>query len=308
VSAAAAGLIGVSAAAAGSTAGSKLLLHSVAQETDRFLLFVRHDVDANPNERPFVRIVSSREELNRWLQDNSPALQWLQVEGLLSDREAWVLAAQGRSDTPLDVVLSEPGSEFSNLYRLVDVRAVRDVRVSIHASPAFLKAVRLAASLGLPVRLLPGQPSPEIVEELAAALAFYLHDPMVDAPIEFFHSSLAWMRRTPTASLWIILEEDPAIFQHYHHLNDGQSLCRAVMPTSEGDLDFVARHLRKLIDAGAECASCPWVELCQGYFKWPEPTYSCAGVKRLFATLQAAADEIEQDLSAYRGKIEIYHE
>jgi hypothetical protein len=270
----------------------------MAQEIDQSLLFLRHEVEPNPNERPFVRIVSTREELNRWLHNSPPELQWLQVEGLLGDGDAWALAAQGRSAIPLDVFLSEPGSEFSDLYRLVDVRSVRDVRVSIRASPGFLKAVRLAASLGLPIRLLPGQPTPEAVEELGAALAFYLHDPMVDAPIEFFHSALAWMRSAPSGSLWIILEEDPALFQHHYQLNDEQSLLRAVKPSSKEGLDFVASHLRKLIDSGAECASCPWVELCQGYFKWPEPGYSCAGVKQLFATLQAAAAEIEQDLSA----------
>jgi hypothetical protein len=41
------------------------------------------------------------------------------------------------------------------------VRSVRDVRVSMPAAPGFLRALRLAASLGLPVRLLPGQPSAE---------------------------------------------------------------------------------------------------------------------------------------------------
>ena len=79
------------------------------------------------------------------------------------------LAAQGAGDIPLDVVLSAPGSEFADLYRLVDVLAVRDVRVSMPATPRFLKAVRLAASLGLPVRLLPGQPSTEAVNELASS-------------------------------------------------------------------------------------------------------------------------------------------
>ncbi len=65
----------------------------------------------------------------------------------------------------------------------------------------------------MPVRLLPGQPSAEAAKELEEALEFYLHDPMVDAPIEFFHSALASMRGAPTGSLWRVLEEDPAIYQ-----------------------------------------------------------------------------------------------
>ena len=163
--------------------------------------------------------------MNRWQHDRSPGLQWIQVEGLSGDSDTWAFAAQGTGAIPLDVVLSAPGREFSDLYRLVDVLAVRDVRVSVPATPGFLKAVRLAASLGLPVRLLPGQPSAETIAELAEALAFYLHDPMVEAPIEFFHSALAWMRGSPIGSLWIVFEEDPAVFRHYD--SEGRSNCPA---------------------------------------------------------------------------------
>jgi hypothetical protein len=274
----------------------------VPQEIDKPLIFLRADLDERAGDWPFVVIVRSNDELNRWLHDSSPALQWIQVEGLLADPEAWAFAAQGAGDIPLDVVLFAPGSEFADLYRLVDVLAVRDVRASMPATPGFLKAVRLAASLGLPVRLLPGQPSAEAVEELAEALTLYLHDPMVEAPIEFFHSALAWMRGAQTGSLWIIFEEDPAAFRHYH--SDGRPrLPRATQPSAEESLrDFVKSHLATLVDEGAECATCPWQALCQGYFKWPDPAYSCHGVKQLFATLRAAADEIEQDLTAFEAQ------
>ena len=146
----------------------------VSQEVDNPLIFLRADSEERPGDRPFVVIVRSREELSRWLHDRSSALQWIQVEGLLSDADAWASAAQGAGDIPLDVVLSAPGSEFADLYRLVDVLAVRDVRVSMPATPRFFKAVRLAASLGLPVRLLPGQPSTKAVEELAAGFGPFI--------------------------------------------------------------------------------------------------------------------------------------
>ena len=241
--------------------------------------------------------------MSRWLHDCSPALQWIQVDGLLSDPDAWALAAQGGGDIPVDVVISAPGSEFADLYRLVDVLAVRDVRVSMPATPRFLKAVRLAASLGLPVRLLPGQPSTEAVNELGAALDLYLHDPMVETPIEFFHSALAWMRGAQAGSLWTITEEDPAIFRHYD--TDGRpGLPRTTQPLWDATSlqDFVTSHLARLISEGAECTTCPWQQLCQGYFKWPDPSYSCHGVKQLFATLRAAADEIERDLAAHEAQ------
>jgi hypothetical protein len=72
-------------------------------------------------ESPFVVIVRRLDELIRWLREPPEGLQWLQVEGLLGDREAWSLAAQGVSDVPLDIIHSAPGAEFGDLYRLVEV-------------------------------------------------------------------------------------------------------------------------------------------------------------------------------------------
>jgi hypothetical protein len=248
----------------------------------------------HPGDGPFVAIVRDREHLGVWLGDRSPALQWIEVEGLLHDFEVWTLAAEDAGEVPLDVVLVEPAREFSDLYRLVDVRAGRDVRVSIPAKPGFLKAVRLAASLGLPVRLLPGQPTAEVLDELQEALAFYLRDSMVEAPIEFFHSALAWLTGAPTGSLWRVLEEDPSVYQ--------RDPARNFSSGTDPDQDFVSLFLEQLIAAGAECATCPWQEFCRGYFKWPDADYSCAGVKLLFSNLQAAVAEIEHDLSTFNPK------
>jgi hypothetical protein len=200
---------------------------------------------------------------------------------------------------PLDVVFSDPASEFSDLYRLVDVCAVRDVRVSMPAAPGFLKAVKLAASLRLPARILPGQPTPEVLAELTEALEFYLHGPMVEMPVEFFHSLLAIMCGADRGSLWMILEEDPAAFLHY----DAEG--HPELPRSGGFRSaeispgvFVEHHLKSLVEQGAECATCPWQQACRGYFKWPDPAYSCGGVKQLFSIIEAAADEIERDLAS----------
>jgi hypothetical protein len=269
----------------------------MSQGADQALTFLQTGSGKEPIDQPFVAVARSRDELSRWLHCPTPTLQWIQVEGVLGDSEVWSLAAQGADEIPLDVILSAPGSEFADLYRLVDVRAVRDVRVSMPAAPGFLKALRLAASLGLPARLLPGQPSTETLAELQEALEFYLRDPMVDAPIEFFHSALAWFRGAPTGSLWRILEEDPAIYQRSEAVEEP---CASEEPwAAEAARDFVPLFLEKLRQRGAECTTCPWQTLCEGYFKWPDLQYSCEGVKRLLFRLQAAAEEIEEDLSAY---------
>jgi hypothetical protein len=237
-----------------------------------------------------VAVVREVDAFARCLRAPAPGVEWLQVEGLILNPEVWALAAQGDVPIPLDVVLSDPAAEFSALYRLVDVRLVRSVHITIPTRPGFLKALRLAVSLLLPVRLLPGQPDPATLAELSEAAQFYLRDPMVETPVEFFHSLLATFRGMPSGTLWTFLEQDPGIFSH----RDARGEPR--QPT-----DFVETHLSGLIAAGAECLACRWCEVCAGYFKWPDPGYDCAGVKALFGTI-AAADEITRDLASHAAK------
>jgi hypothetical protein len=251
---------------------------------------------------PFVAVVRTRQELCRWLNNPLPDLRWLQVEGMLGDPEAWTEAAHGNSNIPFDVVVSDPALEFSHLYRLVDAYAVRAIRVTMPAAPGLAKAIRLAAALRLPVRVLPGQPSAEALEELNDALQFYLHEPTVEAPVEFFHSVLASMCDSDAGSLWTILEEDPDVFRHYD-ADERARVPRARDPDQSviTSARFVEDHLSRLIAQGAECATCPWQRPCSGYFKWSDPAYSCEGVKQLFFSIQTAANEIRQYVASFTG-------
>jgi hypothetical protein len=235
---------------------------------------------------PFFVIVKSREEFSHWLNHPHPDLVGIQVEDLINDPEVWALAAQGQRDTPLDVILKDPAGEFSALYRLADVRLVRPVRVTIPALPGLRKALRLAASLQLPVRVLPGQPDADSLLELTAAADFYLRDPMVDAPIEPFHSVFAGLRGMTEGDLWEFLDQDPALFSKPDE---------AGQPPQAPD--FVKNHFADLLRMGIQCSTCLWQDLCAGYFKWPDPAYDCDGVKSLFNLLESAAREITHDLA-----------
>jgi len=271
---------------------------SARQEPDSPILFLPSDVASVQSDGPFVAIVRSRAEFSQWLNNPPAGLQWLQVEGLLEDPDAWIPATQSASNVPLDVFVASPESQFSDLYRLVDVFAVRDVRVSMPASPGFLRALKVAIALRLPVRLLPGQPSPDLLTELTEAINFYLRDPLVETPVEFFHSVLAFMCGAGTGSLWMILEEDPALF--LHRGVDGGSTLPRVSDSPSPDLSpatFVATWFKRLVEQNAECVTCPWQQICQGYFKWPDPAYDCGGVKQLFSAIKAAADEMGRELA-----------
>jgi hypothetical protein len=250
-------------------------------------------------DQSFVAIVRNREELCRWLRDPLPGLNWLQVEGILGDSEAWMEAAHSGSDVSLDLILADPSSEFPELYKVVDISAVHDVRVTIQARPGLLKAVKLAAALRFPIRVLPGQPSADVLAELKQVLDFYLHEPGVEAPVEFFHSWFASLHGAEAGSLWMILEEDPAAYLQY----DINGQARLPRSGSFGAVEnfaaeFVENHLKSLLEQGAECAACPWQQSCRGYFKWPDRAYSCEGIKDLFSVIQAAADEIARDLAS----------
>jgi hypothetical protein len=267
-------------------------------EPDHSIAFLRAESVEAQGGRPFVAIVRTKDEFLRYLHDPPAGLQWLQVEGLLEDPDPWAQAAHGDSEVALDVLLVAPASEFSGLYRLVDVCAARQVRVSMPALPGFSKAVRLAAALRLPVRLLPGQPTPQVLSELAETLTFYLRDPMVEAPVEFFHSVLAFMCGAETGSLWTILEEDPALFLHQGR--DGSpdfSRFSGSFSFAGSVATFVESRLKSLIEQNAECAACPWQRICEGYFKCPDPAYACTGVKQLFAAIKEAANEMGLELA-----------
>jgi hypothetical protein len=250
-------------------------------------------------DQPFAAIVRSREELCRWLRDPLPGLRWLQVEGILGDSDAWIEAAHSGSDVSLDLILANPSSEFSDLYKVVDTCRVHDLRVTIQAGPGLLKAVKLAAALRFPIRVLPGQPKAGVLAELKEVLDFYLHEPAVEAPVEFFHSLLAGSHGADTGSLWMILEEDPAAFLQYD-INGQAKLPRSGLfgSVESSPAEFVENHLKSLVEQGAECATCPWHQSCRGYFKWPDPAYSCNGIKELFSVIQAAADEMARDLAS----------
>lgn len=258
----------------------------MSQQSDAHLAFLTAAAAEGQSGESCVVIVRTRDEFARWLRGPAPGVEWLQVECLLDDPEVWAMAAQGGSAVPLDVIVADPAAEFSMLYRLVDARIVRSVRVTLPAMPGFMKALRLAVSLQLPVRLLPGQPSAEVLAELDEAAEFYLRDPMVETPVEFFHSLLAALRGTETGTLWMMLEEDPKVF------------ARAA---PQRPRNFVEAQLARLVDQGAECATCHWQTLCAGYFKSPDPEYDCAGVKGLLARIESAADEIGRDLASHEN-------
>ena len=213
------------------------------------------------------------------------------------DRLLWVetslagALASGPEGPPLDVVLTDPATEAPRLYALARLLPFRRVRVSILARPGVGRAGLLAVALRFPVRLLPGQPRPEQVEELEAILDRFLHDPGASQPVEFFHSALARLLHGHPAGLWEVLELDPARFAFAGERGERD------VPVPPEEPGFVTAHVERLVAEGEECALCPFLAWCAGAFKWPRPGYDCAAVRRLLGRIEEAAASLRRDLS-----------
>ena len=177
----------------------------------------------------------------------------------------------------LDCVALHPGYGLYGYAKLLDNHPVR---ISIPVEPGFEKAVKLASSLQLAVRLKIGQPPPTLIESLARLLDDYLHKGMIAQPIECFHSLLLGLCRDEPVDLWAIQEEDPALVRYIDEQGTerlpGRLSGLACGPAPE---DFLADWSARLLAEGAECADCPFFAPCRGYFKWPRRGYDCTGVR-----------------------------
>ncbi len=235
-----------------------------------------------------MAVVDNVLDFTWWLQNATSRVQWIEAQNLIGVAEIWKLAARKETDVALDVVIEHPEKDFADLYRLVDVSKVRDVRVTIKTKPGFFKALKLATSLALPVRLLPVNMPRKGFEELEEALEFYLHNPGVEAPVEFFHSALAFMRGNETANFWRMVEDDPTVFERWD----------SVQPPSDAEEQFL-KYLKR---PDRDCRKCRWLDLCAGYFKQWDPNASCKGILRVYDRLKDAADEMDRDLSSMDGE------
>lgn len=208
---------------------------------------------------------------------------------------------------PVDLLLLDPVAELPWIYRAVPLFDRHPVRVTVPLVPGLARAVRLALSLGFPVRLAGYQPGAAALAEAAQALGEYLHNPAVAQPLEPFHGLLGALVHDagtgpspgpgpgPEAPvrLWELMECDPAQFRV---LDESGAPVPGVAP------DDLADFRAGLLAGGAECVGCPWFASCEGYFKWPRPDYDCTGVKGLFAGLAEAAAELRAGLDEYERR------
>jgi hypothetical protein len=160
--------------------------------------------------------------------------------------------------------------------------------------------VKLALSLNFAVKLEVTQPEPALIEELLQIANLYFHQTTVSKPVEFIHSIFwSFYNRNPV-TLWAIQEEDPARFRYITDLGV-ETLSRrlAGVESKYGVASFIREFTEELLSEKQECGDCAFFENCAGYFKWPRREYRCDGVKALFQTLRAAAEELRADIVSF---------
>ena len=221
------------------------------------------------------------------------ALQLLDVSADLQELEDW------HPGLPIEVVLADPEGEVMKLYRLCKLQRSHPVRVVIPLVDGFSKAVRVASFLQLPVKLEGAQPDATLIEELSETLDFFLHNKAVSQPIEYFSGLLTTVIHKHPVTLWDIQEESPRLVRY---VDDNGLETMARRPFIAQDIDLNSFHFeltKRVLSSEAECSSCEFFLNCGGYFKWPNPDYPCAGIKRVFHRLRNAALELHDDLSLY---------
>jgi len=241
---------------------------------------------------------SAPEEIVNCLKRSDPTnIRFIQLLSTPDDTSA--LEGSGQH-LPIEIVLKDPVAEFVKLYNYPNLLDTHPVRIAIPVLPGFSKAVKLAVSLDFAVKLEMEQPDSFLVEELMTALDFYLHRSVVRQPIEFFQTILLSFYRHEPVSLWAVAEEDSAVVRYI--TDDGQETISKRFAGAHLEYhleDFVELFGQQLVSEKRECHECEFFNRCGGYFKWPDHNYKCDGIKKLFHTLQSAADEVKQDLAAY---------
>jgi len=202
-------------------------------------------------------------------------------------------------DAPLDLVVSDPVRDLPRLYNYTQWADKHPVRISVPVVPGFVKTVKLAAALNFAVKLIPGQPGPQRVEEMAQVLNFYLRQSTVSQPVEFFHTMLFAFFNDKPLNLWSVCEENP--LQYRYITNQGRETLSARFTDTEfpDDLNtFDKTFIKRLRDEAPECRDCEFLAYCDAYFKWPNWEFRCDGVKTLLRTLQKTAAELKRDYAA----------
>ena len=129
--------------------------------------------------------------------------------------------------------------------------------------------------------------------ELATEFRDELPKP-VEGSISQEHRLLLSFYQDHPLTMWELAEEDPE--QVRFITDDGEETISSRFAGAGVDAglgDFTERFGQELLSEKRECLDCQFFSRCGGYFKWPDRTYDCQGVKALFGKMKDAADQVK---------------
>lgn len=200
---------------------------------------------------------------------------------------------------PVELELISPRRDFPQLYRHRALLDDHPARVSVPATAEAEPALKLALSLGFAVHLQMGPSGRDGMAALRRMLDRYLHHGGTNHRVEPFHSLLLHHLGRCEDDLWAIQESDPARIVHVTEAGGETLPGRLAAVPFEPEARFLDRFKERLRQADRECSDCPHFPSCGGFFKWPDPDFSCLEVKGVLNMIQLAAAELRADLAAF---------
>jgi hypothetical protein len=280
---------------AGPTGGAERTVRLVGAANDRSYDVPLEQVERYRSYALIIRAATA-ESLVPVLEDaESVAIDYVRLPATVPT-DTLLRRAEG---LPVELRLIEPDRDYPQLYRQRVLLEDHPVRVSVPGTAEAEPALKLALSLGFAVHLQVGPSGPDEMAALRRMLDRYLHHGGTNHPVEPFHSLLLHHLGRCEDDLWAIQESDPARIVHVTEAGSETLPGQLAAAPFEPDARFLDRFKATLQDRGTECSGCPHFPSCGGFFKWPDPNYSCVEVKGVLDTIRLAAAELRTDLTAF---------
>jgi hypothetical protein len=172
-----------------------------------------------------------------------------------------------------------------------------------------LQGVKIAASAMVPVTLNLEELSDD--DELMSVLNYYLHDPHVQVPVDFYHSMITAYLQGSTVALPDLYTESPTHFIYVDESGKVSASARLArsgrfLGTFSGGLQIdeeselyqnLLNRKKDLVLTGSKCVSCEQFDLCEGYLRFIDVNFDCDQFLQVFGEIKAKAKEIGEDLA-----------
>jgi len=245
-------------------------------------------------ETPVTLLLEGPGSFASWLaQPLDPRIVCFETDALPENGEALPdpIIQENGAVPGIDYRILDPETDFPTLYQLAQLAPNFPVRARIATRPGAAKALKLAQALNIETLLLLEQPDGDTIRLLADLLQRFLHSDEYEVAVEPFSSLLAAHIHQQPLNLWDLPEQNPVTTVEMNregHLHPPGRVAHL----REEPLESFRKSFPDRAADHPECRACPHRDRCQGFFKWPDPSYDCTLLRQqlLDPIAQAAQD------------------